>query len=259
MTELFIKIRILDVIDILLVAFIMFQVYLLIRGTVAMNIFIGILSVYLLWIIVKALNMQLLGSILGQVIGVGVIALIVVFQQEIRRFLIFIGNRYLTRNRLTFEKVFPVVFGGQPNIKIKSIIKASMNMAKSKTGALIVLGRKSELSVFAETGDIVDANTSSRLLESIFSKNSPLHDGAVIIINDRIAAARCVLPVSENLNLPPNFGLRHKAGLGMSEQTDSIVIIVSEETGSISLAEHGSIYSDIDLKDLTRILEREFT
>ncbi len=259
MTELFIKIRILDVIDILLVAFIMFQVYLLIRGTAAMNIFIGILSVYLLWIIVKALNMQLLGSILGQVIGVGVIALIVVFQQEIRRFLIFIGNRYLTRNRLTFEKVFPVVFGGQPNIKIKSIIKACMNMAKSKTGALIVLGRKSELSVFAETGDIVDANTSSRLLESIFSKNSPLHDGAVIIINDRIAAARCVLPVSENLNLPPNFGLRHKAGLGMSEQTDSIVIIVSEETGSISLAEHGSIYSDIDLKDLTRILEREFT
>jgi diadenylate cyclase len=259
MTELFIKIRILDIIDILLVAYLMFQVYLLIRGTAAMNIFIGILSVYLLWIIVKALNMQLLGSILGQVIGVGVIALIVVFQQEIRRFLIFIGNRYLTRNRLSFEKVFPVVFGGQPNIKIKSIIKACMNMARSKTGALIVLGRKSELSVFAETGDIVDANTSSRLLESIFNKNSPLHDGAVIIINDRIAAARCVLPVSENLNLPPNFGLRHKAGLGMSEQTDSLVIIVSEETGSISLAEHGSIYSDMDLKDLTKILEREFT
>jgi uncharacterized protein (TIGR00159 family) len=259
MTELFIKIRILDVIDILLVAYLMFQVYLLIRGTAAMNIFIGILSVYLLWIIVKALNMQLLGTILGQVIGVGVIALIVVFQQEIRRFLIFIGNRYLTRNRLSFEKVFPVVFGGQPNIKIKSIIKACMNMAKSRTGALIVLGRKSELSIFAETGDIIDANTSSRMLESIFNKNSPLHDGAVIIINDRIAAARCVLPVSENLNLPPNYGLRHKAGLGMSEQTDSLVIIVSEETGSISLAEHGSIYSDIDLKDLTRVLEREFT
>jgi uncharacterized protein (TIGR00159 family) len=259
MTELFIKIRILDVIDILLVAFIMYQVYLLIRGTAAMNIFIGILSVYLLWIIVKALNMQLLGTILGQVIGVGVIALIVVFQQEIRRFLIFIGNRYLKRNRLSFEKVFPVVFGGQPNVKIKSIIKACLNMSKTKTGALIVLGRKSELSVFAETGDILDANTSSRLLESIFYKNSPLHDGAVIIINDRIAAARCVLPVSENLNLPPNFGLRHKAGLGMSEQTDSIVIIVSEETGSISLAEHGNIYSDMDLKDLSRKLEREYT
>lgn len=259
MTDLFIKIRILDVIDILLVAYLMFQVYLLIRGTAAMNIFIGILSVYLLWIIVKALNMQLLGSILGQVIGVGVIALIVVFQQEIRRFLIFIGNRYLSRNRLSFEKVFPVVFGGQPNMKIKSVIKACMNMAKSKTGALIVLARKSELSIFAETGDILDANTSSRLLESIFNKNSPLHDGAVIIINDRIAAARCVLPVSENLNLPPDFGLRHKAGLGMSEHTDSIVIIVSEETGSISLAEHGSLYSDIDLKELSKKLEREYT
>jgi diadenylate cyclase len=259
MAELFIKIRILDIIDILFVAYLMFQIYLLIRGTAAMNIFIGILSVYLLWIIVKALNMQLLGSILGQVIGVGVIALIVVFQQEIRRFLIFIGNRYLSRNRFSFEKVFPVVFGNQPNIKIKSIIKACINMAKSKTGALIVLGRMSELSVFAETGDIVDANTSSRLLESIFNKNSPLHDGAVIIINDRIAAARCVLPVSENLNLPPSFGLRHKAGLGMSEQTDSLVIIVSEETGSISIAEHGNIYSEMDMKDLTKKLEREFT
>jgi diadenylate cyclase len=259
MTDLFIKIRILDVIDILLVAYLMFQVYLLIRGTAAMNIFIGILSVYLVWIIVRVLNMQLLGTILGQVIGVGVIALIVVFQQEIRRFLIFIGNRYLSRNRLSFEKVFPVVFGGQPNVKIKSIIKACMNMAKAKTGALIVLGRKSELSIFAETGDILDANTSSRLLESIFNKTSPLHDGAVIIINDRIAAARCVLPVSENLNLPPNFGLRHKAGLGMSEHTDSLVIIVSEETGSISLAEHGSLYSNIDLKELSKKLEREYT
>jgi diadenylate cyclase len=258
MTDLFIKIRILDVFDILLVAYLMYQVYLLIRGTAAMNIFIGILSVYLVWIIVKALNMQLLGTILGQVIGVGVIALIVVFQQEIRRFLIFIGNRYINRNRLTFEKVFPVVFGGQPNVKIKSIIKACMNMSKSKTGALIVVGRKSDLSIFAETGDILDANTSSRLLESIFNKNSPLHDGAVIIINDKIAAARCVLPISENLNLPPSFGLRHKAGLGMSEHTDSIVIIVSEETGSISLAENGNIYSDIDMKELSRKLEREY-
>jgi diadenylate cyclase len=258
MTDLFIKIRILDVIDILLVAYLMFQVYLLIRGTSAMTIFIGILSVYLVWILVKVLNMQLLGTILGQVIGVGVIALIVVFQQEIRRFLIFIGNRYMKRNRLTFEKVFPVVFGGQPNVKIKSVIKACMNMAKSKTGALIVIGRKSDLAVFAETGDIIDANTSSRLLESIFNKNSPLHDGAVIIINDRIAAARCVLPVSDNHNLPASYGLRHRAGLGMSEQTDSIIIIVSEQTGFISLAEHGNIYSNIDLKELTKKLEREY-
>jgi diadenylate cyclase len=258
MTDLFIKIRILDVIDILLVAYLMFQVFLLIRGTAAMNIFIGILSVYLLWIIVKALNMQLLGSILGQVIGVGVIALIVVFQQEIRRFLIYIGNQYFNRNRFSFEKVFPVAFAGTPPIKIKSILKACINMARTKTGALIVIGRKSELSVYSETGDILEATTSSRLLESIFNKNSPLHDGAVIIIQDRIIAARCILPVSENPNLPPDYGLRHRAALGMAENTDSLVIIVSEQTGSISIAEYGKIRANIDPKELSFKLEEEF-
>ena len=258
MTDLFIKIRVLDIIDILLVAYLMFQVYLLIRGTIAMNIFIGILSVYLLWIIVKALNMQLLGSILGQVIGVGVIALIVVFQQEIRRFLIYIGNQYFSQNRFTFEKVFPVAFTGPPPVRIKSIFKACLNMAKTKTGALIVIGRKSELSVYSETGDILEATTSSRLLESIFNKNSPLHDGAVIIINDKIVAARCVLPVSENPNLPPDYGLRHRAALGMVENTDSLVIVVSEQTGSISIAENGKIMANIDPKELSHKLEEEF-
>jgi len=258
MIDLFIKIRILDVIDILLVAYLMFQVYLLIRGTVAMNIFIGILSVYLLWIIVKALNMQLLGSILGQVIGVGVIALIVVFQQEIRRFLIYIGNQYFSRNRFSFEKVFPGAFTGTPPVRIKSIVKACINMAKTKTGALIVIGRKSELSVYSETGDILEASTSSRLIESVFNKNSPLHDGAVIIVNDRIVAARCVLPVSENPNLPPDYGLRHRAALGMAENTDSLIIIVSEQTGFISIAENGKIRANIDPKELSFKLEEEF-
>lgn len=258
MTDLFIKIRILDVIDILLVAYLMFQVYLLIRGTVAMNIFIGILSVYLLWIIVKALNMQLLGSILGQIIGVGVIALIVVFQQEIRRFLIYIGNQYFSRNRFSFEKVLPVTFTSPPPVKIKSIIKACLNLARTKTGALIVIGRKSELSVYSETGDMLEATTSSRLIESIFNKNSPLHDGAVIIIHDKIIAARCVLPVSENPNLPPDYGLRHRAALGMSEHTDSMIIIVSEQTGSLSIAENGKIRANIDPKELSFKLEEEF-
>jgi diadenylate cyclase len=258
MVDLFIKIRILDIIDILLVAYLMFQVYLLIRGTAAMNIFIGILSVYLLWIIVKALNMQLLGSILGQVIGVGVIALIVVFQQEIRRFLIYIGNQYFSRNRFSFEKIFPVTFTVHPRVKIKSILKACINMARMKTGALIVIGRKSELSVYSETGDILEALTSSRLLESIFNKNSPLHDGAVIIVKDKIIAARCVLPVSENPNLPPDYGMRHRAAIGMTEQTDSLVIVVSEQTGAISVAENGKIRANIDPKELSVMLEEEF-
>jgi diadenylate cyclase len=254
----FITIRVLDIIDILLVAYLMYQVYLLIRGTVAMNIFIGILSVYLVWIIVKALEMQLLGTILGQVIGVGVIALIIVFQQEVRRFLIFIGNQYFSRNRLTLEKVIPFELTQQSKVRIKSVIKAVINMAKSKTGALIVISKKSELTVFAETGDRLNADTTSRLIESIFNKNSPLHDGAMIITGDKLIAARCVLPVSDNLNLPPNYGMRHRAALGMSENTDSLVIIVSEETGQISFAESGKLQHNMDPKDLMAKLELDF-
>jgi uncharacterized protein (TIGR00159 family) len=258
MLQAFITIRILDVIDVLLVAYLMYQVYLLIRGTVAMNIFIGILFVYLLWIIVKALDMQVLGTILGQVIGVGVIALIIVFAPEIRRFLIYIGNQYFTRNPLTLDRVIPINIIQEPKVKIKSIIKACINMAKSRTGALIVISKKSELSVYADTGDLLNAETTSRLIESIFNKTSPLHDGAMIITNDRIIAARCVLPVSENLNLPPNYGLRHRAALGMSENTDSLIIVVSEQSGQISMAESGKLEPEVDPKDLMAKLEMDF-
>lgn len=254
----FIEIRVLDVIDVLLVAYLMYQVYILIRGTVAMNIFIGILSFYLLWIIVRALDMQLLGSILGQIIGVGVIALIIVFQQEIRRFLIYIGNQYFSRNRLTLEKVIPINITPHPKVKIKSIIKAVINMAKSKTGALVVIARKSELTVYAETGDSLNAETSSRLIESIFNKESPLHDGALIINGDRIVAARCVLPISENLNLPPNYGMRHRAALGLSENTDALTIIVSEQTGKVSIAESGKLLTDVGAKELMSKLDLNF-
>ena len=258
MLQTFITIRVLDIIDVLLVAYLMYQVYLLIRGTVAMNIFIGILFVYLLWIIVKALEMQVLGTILGQVIGVGVIALIIVFAPEIRRFLIYIGNQYFSRNPLSLEKVIPIHISQQHKVKTKSIIKACINMAKSRTGALIVISKKSELSVYADTGDLLNAETSSRLIESIFNKTSPLHDGAMIISQDKILAARCVLPVSENLNLPPNFGLRHRAALGMSENTDSLIIVVSEESGQISLAESGKLEPEVDPKALLAKLEMDF-
>jgi len=254
----FITPRVLDYLDVLLVAYLMYKVYMLIRGTVAMNIFIGILSFYLLWIIVRALEMQLLGSILGQIIGVGVIAMIIVFQQEIRRFLIFIGNQYFSRNRLTLEKVIPINITPHPKVKIKSIIKAVINMAKSKTGALVVIARKSELTVYAETGDSLNAETSSRLIESIFNKESPLHDGALIINGDRIVAARCVLPISENLNLPPNYGLRHRAALGLSENTDAFTIIVSEQTGKVSIAESGKLLTDVGAKELMSKMDLDF-
>lgn len=253
----FITIRVLDIIDILLVAFLLYQIYMLIRGTVAINIFMGIFVLYLIWLIVRALNMELLSSILGQIIGVGVIAIIIVFQQEIRRFLLLIGTRYLSRNRFSIENIFfPKSKRLDAPINIDAIVKACRNMAESKTGALIAISRKSDLQLYAETGDVINAETSSRLLENIFFKNSPLHDGAVIVKNDRIHAARCVLPLTEMLNLPASFGLRHKAALGLSETTDALVVVVSEETGKISFVEDGNIKSGISSIELQQLISR---
>ncbi|UCG27406.1 MAG: diadenylate cyclase CdaA [Bacteroidales bacterium] len=257
MISVFITIRILDIIDILLVAVLLYQVYRLIKGTVAINIFAGIFAVYLFWLVVKALNMEMLSSILGQVIGVGVIALIIVFQQEIRRFLLIIGTRYLSRSSFTLENLFSLNIKTDSGVKIDDIVKACENMAGSKTGALIVIARKSELSTIAEGGDILNAETTSRLLESIFLKDSPLHDGAVIIIGDRIHAARCVLPTTENIYLPAKFGTRHRAALGVSEKTDALVIVVSEETGAISIAKSGNIKSALKPSELKEFLESE--
>ncbi|RPI43296.1 MAG: TIGR00159 family protein [Bacteroidetes bacterium] len=254
----FIHIRFLDVIDIFLVALLLYQLYMLIRGTVAFNIFLGIAVIYIFWWAVRALKMELLSNILGSVLGVGVIALIIVFQQEIRRFLIYIGSRYVDGNRISFEKLLNIRFESKPQVKIRSILKAVMQFAQEKTGALIVVRRRSNLDMYAETGDILNAETSSRLLSSIFNKTSPLHDGAVIVENDRIKAARVILPVTEKLDLPADYGLRHRAGLGITEVTDSLVIIVSEETGQISIAEKGILQKNIPTRTLRQKLEDEF-
>lgn len=251
----FIELKWLDVIDIMLVAYLMYQTYMLIKGTVAINIFIGIFSIYMLWLVVKALNMQLLSSILGQVIGVGVIALIILFQQEIRKFLLIMGSRYLSKS---LDKVLNISTDESPNVKIKQIVRACSHMSDHKVGALIVIARKSSLALYSETGDIINAETSSRLLESIFFKNSPLHDGAVIIVNDKIHAARCILPVSENPDLPARYGLRHRAALGLTEHTDALALIVSEETGETSLADSGRIEENLSREELTQYLEKEF-
>ena len=253
----FITIRFLDILDILLVAFLLYQIYNLIRGTTAINIFIGIFTLYLLWLIVKALNMSLLSSILGQVIGVGVIALLIVFQQEVRRFLLIISTRYIRSRKFSFENIFSFNDTGEKKVNIDAIVNACSNMSAFKTGALIGITRKSDLLSFIKTGDILNADTSSRLLESIFFKNSPLHDGAVIIKEDRIAAARCVLPASENVNLPPQFGMRHRAALGITEKTDAIVVLVSEETGAISFAKGEHIETNIGPNRLRQVLNTE--
>lgn len=255
----FITIRFLDILDILLVAFLLYQIYKLIRGTTAINIFIGIFSLYLLWLVVKALNMSLLSSILGQVIGVGVIALIIVFQQEIRRFLLIISTRYIRSRKFSFEKLFSFGEKRTYEVQIDSIVNACSNMSAFKTGALIAISKKSDLMNFIRTGDVINADTSSRLLESIFFKNSPLHDGAVIIKRDKIAAARCVLPITERIDLPPQFGMRHRAALGIAEKTDAVVILVSEETGAISFAKQENIETNIGPNRLRQILEKEFS
>lgn len=254
----FIHIRLLDVIDIILVAILLYQLYMLIRGTVAYSITMGIAIIYIFWWAVRALQMELLSSILGSVLGVGVIALIIVFQQEIRRFLIFLGSRYMDGNRISFEKILNLRFEAKSQVKIRSILKAVLQFSQEKTGALIVIRKKSNLDMYAETGDVLNAETSSRLFSSIFNKTSPLHDGAVIVENDKVKAARVILPVTDQQDLPPEYGLRHRAGLGISEVTDSLVVIVSEETGQISLSENGILQKNISPKVLKQKLEEDF-
>jgi diadenylate cyclase len=258
MPLLFITIRIIDVIDILLVALLMYQLYILIRGTVAFKIFLGVIGIYLVYIIVDLLKMKLLSSILGAVIGGGAVALIILFQQELRRFLILLAEKYFPKNSFTLENLFKSRQVEIEKVRISSIHKACINLSETKTGALIVIARQSSLNLYTETGDVLYAQTSSRLLESIFIKNSPLHDGAAIIENEKIISARCVLPFSNNTELPAHYGMRHRAGLGISENTDAVVIIVSEETGEISVAENGEIVSGISKQELWHVLNEKF-
>ena len=254
----FLDITLVDIIDIFVVALIMFQVYRLTRGTNALRIVVGILIIYLLWIVTRVLNMELLSMILGQIIGVGVIALIIVFQQEIRRFLILLGTQYTNRRVSFMARLFrprgrKVKGVGQE--WIDTVVGACADMAKTKTGALIVIARKVNLLPFIEQGERIDALISASLIKNIFFKNSPLHDGAMVIADDRIAAARCVLPSTER-EVPMEFGMRHRAALGASEITDALVIVVSEERGTISIARKGHISRDISPAHLQVLLRK---
>ncbi len=255
---LFISLKFFDIIDILLVAFLLYQLYNLIRGTIAINIFVGIFVLYLFWMIVKALDMSLLSTILGSFLGVGVIALIIVFQQEIRRFLLLLGTHEIVNRRMPFEKYFSKSVTYISLNTLREISRACRNMSKTKTGALIVFTTRSELVTYVQSGDAINADVSHRLLESLFYKNSPMHDGAVIIIGNALKAARCVLPVNDELQLPPHLGLRHRAALGMSIETDTVVITVSEETGKISIAHAGELKYDISHEALLTYLQKEF-
>jgi diadenylate cyclase len=248
-------ITVLDIVDIFLVAIILFQLYRLIRGTAAFSIFIGIFFIYLFWLIVRALNMELISALLGQVIGVGVIALIIVFQQEVRRFLLVIGNRYISRSRFSLGWFFSKAGEEQGSPKeAEEIVRACETMASGRTGALIVIGRKSNLDIFSEGGEILKAQISAELLETIFFRNTPLHDGAVLIERGIILAARCPLPVTDQISLPPRFGMRHRAAVGMSEHTDAIIVVVSEESGFITVVDSGKIRENVTPNELRNIL-----
>ncbi len=246
----FLEVSWVDLIDIGLVAILLYQVYKLIRGSIAVNIFLGILSLYLVYLVVRAAQMELLASILGQFMGVGVLAMIILFQPEIRKFLLVIG-RSAEINRDNIFKTFQNWrHGFHDDFDVHQLIEAVKAMKATRTGALIVFSRDMELKFYCETGDPLDAEVNKRLLISIFNKLSPLHDGAVIIYKGRIQAARCVLPVSENDHLPPHFGLRHRSAIGMSETTDTLIMAISEESGRLILARNGKFIRGLKLKQV---------
>jgi len=256
----FLKLQVVDIIDIFLVALLIFLLYRLLKGTIAANILIGLFSIYFIWIIVKALNMKLLQAILGQFLGVGVLLVLIVFQQEIRKFLLIIGQGNLFVKSFSLKGFAPWKWKMNQSVSLNynEILKACAVLSKKLTGALIVVTKSTELRGFASTGVLIDAEMSAKVLESIFNKTSPLHDGAVIIARNKIKAASCILPVSESNKLPDHLGLRHRAGVGISEQSDAIAIIVSEENGSISVAINGQLQYNIGLKTLREILDKNY-
>lgn len=247
-----------DIIDIFLVAMMLYYIYRLMKESRSLNVFIGILMFVVIWLFVsQVLDMRLLGSILDKLVSVGVIALIVLFQDDIRKFLYNMGAHQRMRVLL---KMFSFEKKREDDVDkaaIMPIVLACLSMSKRKVGALIVIEREDALDPVAETGDKIDANINQRLIENIFFKNSPLHDGAMIIANKRIKAAGCILPVSHEQNIPKELGLRHRAALGISQECDAIAIVVSEETGGITVAIKGNLQLRLSAEKLESILTKE--
>ena len=249
----FLEVSLVNVIDITLVSILLYQVYKLMKGSVAIKIFLGFLSIYLIYLVVSAARMELLTMILGQFMGVGVIAAIILFAPEIRKFLMIIGKSSIFSNENILQELLFWRKRETEAFNISPIMEATKTLAGTSTGALVVISRNSELKFYADSGDLMDAIISKRLLISIFNKYSPLHDGAVIIYNGKIKAARCILPVTER-DVPAQFGLRHRAAIGMSEATDTLVLIVSEETGQISLSKNGRILHNLSLQEVRELV-----
>ena len=253
--------RILDLVDILLVATLLYYLYKLVKGTVAINIFLGICIIWVIWKITQLLQMEMLSTILGQFIGAGMFALIVVFQQEIRKFLLMIGSTNIGRKTgfLKHIKFLQDEAKDNSDTKVEEIIDACEKMGQTRTGALIVIQRTTQLDFVKQTGDEMNIEVNRPILESIFFKNSTLHDGAAIIEDNRVVATRAILPVSNECNIPLRFGLRHRAAVGITEKTDAVALVVSEETGNISYLKDGEFVLFKDLTELIEILRKDLS
>ena len=251
------KFTVVDVIDVILVAFLLYYVYKLVKGTVAINIFIGIVIIYLIWKLTQALQMQLLSNILGGFISVGMFALIVVFQQEIRKFLLMVGSTNIGRRRKFLNQLKFLKTETFTETNVDAIVKACNRMSLSKTGALIVIEKNNSLDFLLSTGDEMNISVTQPIIESIFFKNSPLHDGAIIIENNVVKATRVILPVNNEKNIPARYGLRHRAAIGITERTDALALVVSEETGRISYIKNGEFVMYKDNVELAEMVKKD--
>lgn len=251
------KFTIIDIIDVILVAILLYYVYKLVKGTVAINIFIGIVIIYLIFLLTEALQMKMLSKILGGFMSVGLIALIVVFQQEIRKFLLMVGSTNFGKRRKFFSQLKFLKTESNDATDVDTIIAACNKMGASKTGALIVFEHHNNLDFLISTGDEMNIKVTQPIIESIFFKNSPLHDGAIIIVDNIVKATRVILPVNNEKVLPQRFGLRHRAAVGISEKTDALALIVSEETGQISYFKDGDFVMFKDTVELAEIIKQD--
>lgn len=255
----FLDIRIIDIIDIVLVAFLLYYLYKLVRGTVAINIFVGIVIVYAIWKLTELLQMELLSKILGGFLGVGMFALIVVFQQEIRKFLLMLGSTNFAARKKVLKRFKLFSSNVENETNIEAIVSACERLSKSNTGALIVIRRNNSLDFVKDSGDSMSMEINRPIIESVFYKNSPLHDGAMLIEDNTITATRVILPVSNDRRIPQRFGLRHRAAVGITEKTDALCLVVSEENGQISYLKEGDFVLYDHIQDLKNQLTQDLS
>jgi uncharacterized protein (TIGR00159 family) len=251
------QVRFLDVLDILLVAFILYELYNLLKGSVSINMFFAIVAMFFIWRVTDALQMELLREILGAFFSVGIIALFIIFQPELRQFLLSIGKPDFIQKRRRRFLFWHFTDSSPYFVDIDKIVHACQKMSNVKQGALIIITRLHELRVIKETGQYLNADISVELLENIFYPNSPLHDGAVIIRENKIEAARCILPITRSMDGTASLGLRHRAAVGITEQSDAIAIVVSEQTGKISYSEGGKLVRNVQPSVLRDFLEEQ--